>query len=73
MSYSSTGNSFTHNNWMEGWVMSSRPTRCVWSCAAYPKKTLIDPLIHLIAFDNLTTTKTRNVYIKHKNNIKASI
>jgi hypothetical protein len=29
MSYSSTGTSFSHNNWLEGEGVDSRPTGCV--------------------------------------------
>jgi hypothetical protein len=29
MSYSLTDTSFSHNNWLEGEVVDSRPTRCV--------------------------------------------
>ena len=29
MSYSSTDTSFSHNNWLEGEVMGSRPIRCI--------------------------------------------
>ena len=29
MSYSSTGTLFSHNNWLEGEGVDSRPTRCV--------------------------------------------
>ena len=30
MSYSLTGTSFYHNNWLAGEVVDSRPTRCVY-------------------------------------------